>query len=248
MKVTLESLEDIIRNGENDNIEFKIGQPRPSIIAKLIAAFANTKGGTIVFGISEVEGVVGCDTTYVRKAILKAMEILSVSPNLEIYEINYKGKSLLAVEVEKVKDEPISANGAYYIRQGEMVKTMTASGILQAYKLDADEIKKDKESDRLHKSIDRLANDIANQSEKIETQTKTIETQSEKIEAQTKTIETQSEKIETQTKTIETQSKKIEELEENLKEANSIKSKLKDYVIGGLIGAILSTILAVLFL
>ncbi|PEF63666.1 hypothetical protein COJ93_11720 [Bacillus anthracis] len=211
MKVTLNNLEEVIKNGENDKVEFKLDKTHPKIISKLLAGFANARGGTIVFGISEVEGVVGCDTTYLRRAISKAMELLSSPPHIEIYDLNYNGKPLLAVDIENVKDEPISVNGAIYVRQGAMTKAMPASSILQAYKLDVNEIKKDKNSSRLSRSLEQIAHNI-----------------------------------EKQTATIESQSTKIEKLEQRLKEANSLKSKIRDWIIGGLIGAIFGTVLGVI--
>ena len=40
----------------------------------------------------------------------------------------------------------------------------------------------------------------------------------------------------------------ISELRHNLKEANSLKSKVKDYIVGGLVGAVIGLILSALFL
>src|SRR5208282_85219 len=57
-----QEIEQIILTGESETLEFKekLDRGRPERVAKTAAAFANTKGGTIVFGVDDDHHVVGC--------------------------------------------------------------------------------------------------------------------------------------------------------------------------------------------
>jgi len=60
--MTLYELHEIIENGENSAVEFKRKFTEPEKIAKEMIAFANTKGGKILFGIDDDKSVVGVES------------------------------------------------------------------------------------------------------------------------------------------------------------------------------------------
>jgi predicted HTH transcriptional regulator len=60
--MTLYELNEIIENGENSAVEFKRKFTEPEKIAREIIAFANTKGGKILFGIDDDKSVVGVES------------------------------------------------------------------------------------------------------------------------------------------------------------------------------------------
>lgn len=60
--MTLFELNEIIEGGENQSIEFKRKFTEPEKIAKEMIAFANTKGGKILFGIDDDKSVVGVES------------------------------------------------------------------------------------------------------------------------------------------------------------------------------------------
>lgn len=60
--MTLYELNEIIENGENGLTEFKRKFTEPEKIAKEMIAFANTKGGKILFGIDDDKKVVGVES------------------------------------------------------------------------------------------------------------------------------------------------------------------------------------------
>lgn len=60
--MTLYELHEIIEGGENSNVEFKRKFTEPEKIAKEMIAFANTKGGKILFGIDDDKSVVGVES------------------------------------------------------------------------------------------------------------------------------------------------------------------------------------------
>jgi predicted HTH transcriptional regulator len=60
--MTLFELSEIIENGETQRIEFKRKFTEPEKIAKEMIAFANTKGGKILFGIDDDKKVTGVES------------------------------------------------------------------------------------------------------------------------------------------------------------------------------------------
>lgn len=60
--MTLFELNEIIENGENQQVEFKRKFTEPDKIAKEMIAFANTRGGKIIFGIDDDRSVVGVES------------------------------------------------------------------------------------------------------------------------------------------------------------------------------------------
>lgn len=51
--MTPEAFEHLIHQPEGETLEFKREMPSSSDLAKLITAFYNTQGGTIIFGVED---------------------------------------------------------------------------------------------------------------------------------------------------------------------------------------------------
>ena len=100
-------LPETIAGGEGKTVEFK--QDVPKDVMKYVptaVAFANTTGGTIVFGVSDTGEIVGIDEDLVRSR----MEEVS-------YEIG--GRHLIVVEVHRGSLTPYRMKGrGVFIRQG----------------------------------------------------------------------------------------------------------------------------------
>jgi predicted HTH transcriptional regulator len=60
--MTLYELNEIIENGENQKVEFKRKFTEPDKIAKEMIAFANSKGGSLIFGVDDDRTVVGVES------------------------------------------------------------------------------------------------------------------------------------------------------------------------------------------
>lgn len=53
-RITIDNLSACLLNGESETIEFKRTIPqRLDVLGRIISAFANTKGGSIIFGYDE---------------------------------------------------------------------------------------------------------------------------------------------------------------------------------------------------
>ena len=51
--LTPNAFEHMIRQAEGETLEFKLDMPASSDLAKLVTAFYNTRGGTILFGVED---------------------------------------------------------------------------------------------------------------------------------------------------------------------------------------------------
>lgn len=60
--MTLFELNEIIENGENQQVEFKRKFTEPDKIAKEMIAFANSRGGKLIFGVDDDRTVVGVES------------------------------------------------------------------------------------------------------------------------------------------------------------------------------------------
>jgi len=95
-------LEQMRLTGESTTVEMreKLDQNRPHRLAKTVVAFANTKGGTIAFGVSDDNRVVGCTIQGMADTITNLIRTLcDPPPNVGIKKVTYEGKDLLLVEV-----------------------------------------------------------------------------------------------------------------------------------------------------
>ena len=117
-RITIDNLSEYLLNGESDTIELKRSiPPQLDIIIRLISAFANTKGGSIIFGYDEQKKeLVGVAEDQVRKLKSK-IEKVRYKSNCLIYTLQVEGKLVAVVDVEKAKSD-IYANSVAYIRRG----------------------------------------------------------------------------------------------------------------------------------
>src|SRR5208282_441879 len=95
-------IEQILLMGEGETVEFreKLDRTRPQRLAKTAAAFANTKGGTIVFGVDDDHRVVGCEIQGMADTITNILRSLcDPPPVVRTGVVNYENKELLLVEI-----------------------------------------------------------------------------------------------------------------------------------------------------
>lgn len=101
-------LYELIENGENGNVEFKRKFSSPEKIAKEMIAFANTRGGKIIFGIDDDRSVVGIESEKEEMELTAHAANYFCEPqihyNIEILHI-YK-KDVLVIDVPESKTKP----------------------------------------------------------------------------------------------------------------------------------------------
>jgi predicted HTH transcriptional regulator len=132
--VTREQLRTLLEQEESRRLEFKHHLPKESRrIAELAAAFANTEGGTAVFGFDgDSRSIVGLahpqrDSDRIEEALRAVAPPLTV--DLETIELD--GMDLIALHVPKSDEFPHVAHGRVLQREADRVVPLTSSLILE---------------------------------------------------------------------------------------------------------------------
>lgn len=116
---------DILLRGESETREFKAVVRDPTILARLMASFANAEGGTIVIGVKEPPEVVGVSESQLQKIYEAALKLLEpTSVKSEISFIDASGLKVGLVEIAP-SSELVLAQGSAYVRIGAMTQAMT---------------------------------------------------------------------------------------------------------------------------
>ena len=99
---------NILEQGENNTIEFKRKVSTYQKIAKEIIAFANSKGGTIFFGIDDDKTICGVES---EKGEIELIEetcsvycVPQINPEISIFD--YKSKDIIVVNIDQSINKP----------------------------------------------------------------------------------------------------------------------------------------------
>ena len=119
--ITENNLWQYLLNGENETIEFKHSFPKNvSNIERNISAFANTKGGAIIFGFDETrKNIVGVSKTQ-RENLKNFIENNKFRDYCHVYEILAEDKVVSVLEVKKSGTD-VYINDVAYVRSGNKV-------------------------------------------------------------------------------------------------------------------------------
>ncbi|MBN1632650.1 MAG: putative DNA binding domain-containing protein [Ignavibacteria bacterium] len=130
----LVELYKIIEDGENSNVEFKRKFSEPEKIAKEMIAFANSKGGIILFGVDDNRDIIGVESEKGELELIDTAAKFYCEPEVgyhyEIMEIKNKDIVIVTVPESKFKphkliSEKISEDLRVYIRSKD--KSVIAS-------------------------------------------------------------------------------------------------------------------------
>jgi len=163
--VTVEELKNLIKNGENESVEFKTRLLDPRIIAKILSAFANTKGGTIIIGIDDCANIIGVEDIPRASRILK-QATSQIDPPLEISieTVQFENKTVIVAHVPKSEKSLHSFQGVFFQRAAADTRAITIKDSLTSpisSKKIIEDINKEKLSDNeLHQELIVLANAV----------------------------------------------------------------------------------------
>ena len=121
-------LKNIVGSGESDRVEFKSASSKPDTIGRTVCAFLNTKGGTLVVGVSptgklvNVKGAVQESEKIQRDLLEKISPRAAWSVNVDKVD----GKQLIVLDVPQGLERPYTYDNRIFVRRG--VKTDAAVG------------------------------------------------------------------------------------------------------------------------
>lgn len=107
--MTPADLRNLIQTGEGMYLEFKKTTPSVEKIAREIAAFANSKGGTILIGVDDHKNITGVSAYFEEEYLLHkaAYECCVPAVEIEIELIHSGNQDVMVVRVPEVEKKPI---------------------------------------------------------------------------------------------------------------------------------------------
>lgn len=121
-------LDKLLKDGENEELEFKISLPRFSNLAELISSMANTKGGYILIGVKDDGSVSGIEKSEkIKSEVIKAASHLSPPLKLQPEYFDHNGKSILVVKVPRAHQIHFSSRNKYLRRVGDRTINVSQS-------------------------------------------------------------------------------------------------------------------------
>jgi predicted HTH transcriptional regulator len=101
-------VKEIIEEGEGFEIEFKRRISTPEKIARTLIAFANTKGGHILFGVDDDGSIIGVESEKSEVDLIREAGsvhcVPEIQPVIDIVACN--GKDVIVAFVEESSDKP----------------------------------------------------------------------------------------------------------------------------------------------
>ena len=126
-------LSKLLESGETETLEFKEGFDKKTIEAA--GAFANTKGGAILIGVSdrnEIKGVqIGKETLKNWANQISQSTEPRVITEIELGETNKK--RIVIIKIKEFPIKPVSVKGRYFRRVGNSNRVMNMQEIAQMH-------------------------------------------------------------------------------------------------------------------
>lgn len=121
-------IKNILNNGESFTVEFKSWKKASNMKERIklavdeLVAFANAKGGTVYFGVEDNGTVTGCDKYDTQNIIESIYDKTRPSLFVDIEEIEYEGKIILALSVSSDGKTYGTTDGRFLKRLGKNSK------------------------------------------------------------------------------------------------------------------------------
>jgi len=121
-----DELRELIALPESDVLEFKSRLPSAHSVARIMSAFANTRGGVLVVGVEEGGEIIGVDDpVFAQKRLLQAIEKTSPPVAIQSEVITLEGKSVLVATIKKGQLVPHLVDGQAFQRKGDLIVRMS---------------------------------------------------------------------------------------------------------------------------
>lgn len=108
-------VKNLAQTGEGTYLEFKRTIPSAYKIAREIAAFANTKGGTLLIGVDDDKSLVGVIGYQEEEFLLvkAAQELCRPAVDIAIEIVHFGERDLLVIRVPEVEEKPVYVQGQH---------------------------------------------------------------------------------------------------------------------------------------
>jgi predicted HTH transcriptional regulator len=172
---------------EGPTLEFKRTAPDPRFLSRLIAALANSSGGTVLFGVDErgADRIAGVDPISTRESIRRAVSRLDPVPPIDIQDVSVDGRNIVVLDVSPA-GLTLTPEGAY-VRMGSTVRPAPASTVVDLVRSDA--------SRKPESTEELLSKALADQTRVIFDQLQEIKGLGEKLDVQTQQMTSQGQSI-----------------------------------------------------
>ena len=118
----IDEIINLINQGESNQLEFKSMLPPVEIVARNIAAFANSEGGLLVIGVNDNGEIIGIsDDTLASSVVESSLLRLNPKPEVNHTYVSKNDKQLYVIEVKKSLEVVLTENQTVYLRQGPAV-------------------------------------------------------------------------------------------------------------------------------
>jgi len=117
----------LIKQGESETLELKLNLKSTEDVARLLVAFANTNGGTIVVGVSDdgkLVGISGSQLDSISTRVHAVAEQLAL-PGVRVESFIIQAVYILAIHVPRAPDSvaPVfTATGQVFVRAGTEIR------------------------------------------------------------------------------------------------------------------------------
>ena len=138
-----ENLIKLIRNDENQKVEFKSSEyikgKKNCELSKAMAGFANHKGGKILIGVNDDRTIEGfsCSEGQIKKYKESVYQLAAHSCNPpiipELFSIKLNEGVVLVIDVPALKGTPVRACGKFYVRHGITTRELTHEELQKKY-------------------------------------------------------------------------------------------------------------------
>jgi len=134
--MTKNEILELISQGENSALEFKEAEVKVDSLANELTAFANTYGGSIVIGVSDLGEITGlkADFNYEEWVMNIARNNIVPATNITYQEEVLEGKKIAIINVEKGKDRPYQTlKGKYLVRVGSTNRQASQNELMRLF-------------------------------------------------------------------------------------------------------------------
>ncbi len=112
----------ILSRREGPDLEFKERPPVPELMAKILSAFSNSDGGTVLLGVGEHGAVIGVrNLDDAMNKISRALDLIKPRPEVESSVEMVDGKAVVILDVKKSEKGPHAVRNMLFQRVGDAV-------------------------------------------------------------------------------------------------------------------------------